>query len=769
MYAPGASSVCCPRPKRFAGDIEVIARNALRDQQLIPESRTARPDGGREASRGKMRFDFLTGWARRGARAANGLAAANQNRPPSNFHYPVRIPALRPIQPAILLIAAGSVLLAALLWFAAFHTIAIERGRAIAAAIRENRNNAIAYEQYVARTLDAADLAAVALAERFRDLAPVAPGAVPVRIGDAVAKNPLFASVAVLDANGNVRATTLPGVPAMNLAGTSAFQAFRAGTQPRDVWIEAPAMSRFAHRVLVSISRPIRRRDGSFGGGIVVRIPVERLTDFNEGATIRPLDLISVIRLDGTTLARREGTRVSYGQDLKGTLVMRRQFADPNGTYLGPSAIDGIRRYFSHRRLDRYGLFVTVGVGEADVLADMEARARQLRLAMAGVTLAILAFAAFAILGLVRRQRATRDIAAANERLREAQRIGRIGDWEYDLRSERLILSDQLCEMYGRDPGDDLVGPEEALAHLDAPNREILLAAFNAAVEGKCPEGCEVVAHMPDGAVSYRRVRIVPLLTPDGEVRTVVGIEQDIASEKLNQQLRDQIAHMSRVEAMSVMASTIAHELNQPLTAASNYVAAARIAMRQRADADPAMLALLVKAGEQIGLTAKIMARARDMVANGTAGEHSALLAEIVEDAVALVQVVNPDSPVTLVERLDPDAPRVAADKVQIQQVLLNLLRNACEAAAGREAPRVTVSSRREANGMVRICVEDNGPGIPAELGDIFSPFASSKRAGLGLGLSICRAIVDSYGGRIWSDTSGTAGAAVCFTLPALD
>jgi two-component system sensor kinase FixL len=331
-----------------------------------------------------------------------------------------------------------------------------------------------------------------------------------------------------------------------------------------------------------------------------------------------------------------------------------------------------------------------------------------------------------------------------------------------------VILSDQLCLMYGRDPGDDIVDPAEALAHLDDVNRAILLAAFRAAVDGKRPESCEVVAHMDDDTVSYRRIRIVPMFGPDGVVRTLMGTEQDITAEKVHQQLRDEVAHMSRVEAMNVMAATIAHELAQPLTAASNYVAAVRISARQRADADPAMIALLVKAGEQIGLTSKIMERARDMVANGTAGEHRAVLAEIVEDAIALVKIANRDYAAALSEQLDPEVRLVAADKVQIQQVLLNLLRNACEAATSHDTPRVTVSSRRY-GGMVLISVEDNGPGIPGELGDVFSPFASSKDGGLGLGLSICRAIVDSYGGRIWSEPGRATGAAVCFTLPSLD
>jgi two-component system sensor kinase FixL len=323
--------------------------------------------------------------------------------------------------------------------------------------------------------------------------------------------------------------------------------------------------------------------------------------------------------------------------------------------------------------------------------------------------------------------------------------------------------------MYGRAPGDDLVDPNEALDQLDDTNREILMSAYRAAMAGKRPQSCEIVTRLPDGAVSYRRIRIVPMLGADGEIRSLMGTEQDITAEKVHQQLRDEVAHMSRVEAMNVMAATIAHELAQPLTAASNYISAVRISLRQRPEMDQSMLSLLVKAGEQIRLTSKIMERARDMVANGTAGEHSALLAEIVDDAIALVKMVNRDKIVALIERLDPDLRRVAADKVQVQQVLLNLLRNACEAAATHSMPRVTVSSRRDASGMVLICVEDNGPGIPPEMGDIFSPFASSKSAGMGLGLSICRAIVDSYGGRIWCDADRKIGAAICFTLPSLD
>ncbi|WP_404339767.1 ATP-binding protein [Sphingomonas sp. MMS12-HWE2-04] len=660
----------------------------------------------------------------------------------------------------------GAVLLIALLWAATLSSIGAERTRTIDAAIRENRNQSIAYEIYVSRTFDAADVAALHLAERFADLRADRPDAPPRLLDDPVAANPLFASVVVADAKGEVRWTSISGVPTMNISDRPGFSAFRDGKAQHPSFVGASEYSPYLRRAVFSVIRAIRRRDGSFGGEVIIRVPVERLTDFNRGAETHPQDLISVIRLDGITLARREGHTVSYGQNFAGTSVMKRQAANPNGSYFARTIQDGVPRYFSHRRLARYGVFVTTAVSEAKVLASAQARARVLLWAMAGLTLAILAFAYTVVHGLLRQQRGARAIAAGNQRLRDAQRIANMGDWDYDFRTDRMTLSEQLCVMYGRDLDDNVLSSSDAYALHGAETSDRLRAAVVAVLRTRLPQSCEFIVHLPGGGISYRRVVMAPVDGEAGEVRLLRGTEQDITREKLHEQLRDEVAHMARVEAVNVMAATIAHELAQPLSAASNYAAAAALAAQSSAQGEKDEVpGLLDQAIRQIGVTGQIIQRARDMMANSPALDGSAVLSEVVEDAIALVRVANRDCTASLTAQLDPRLSQVGADRIQVQQVLLNLLRNACQATATIADARVVVTSGLDGHGMVRLCVEDNGPGIAPGVGDIFSPFVTGTR-GLGVGLSICRAIVQSYGGRIWSERSRFGGAAMCFTLP---
>ncbi|WP_010545086.1 ATP-binding protein [Sphingomonas elodea] len=681
----------------------------------------------------------------------------------SGFRYPVHRTALGPVRPILLLIIVGATVVAALLWSAGEQMLSQARADALAAATRENANRAIAYQQFVARTLDSARLAIDHYADRFATLAPATgPAAPPRRLEDPIAGNRLFASVAVLDARGVVRWASVPGLPPLDLARNPAFGRLRDDRSNR-IAISAAEISRFVPRPLVSVSRAIRDANGTFRGAVVVRIPVERFVDFNQRAVTRPLDVISVIRLDGVTLARRTGARISYGDSVAGMLPMRQQLAHPDGTYIGPSAYSGIRRIFSHRRLAEYGIFVTSGIAERDVLAAEDGRVARVRGMTTAITLAIALFAGLAIHALLRRDKAARDLAGTNDRLHEAQRIGGIGDWEYDCAGDRLVLSDQLCRMYDRAPDDDMVGGRTALALLPREDRRRLLAAVRGAIAGKRPQSCDVVARTGRRHRSHRRIRIVPIVEADGSVRSLIGTDQDVSAEKAHAALREEVAHGARVQAMNIMAETIAHEIAQPLTAASNYIAAVQLGSAATAhQAD-----LLGKARAQIVLAQGIMQRARDMAANRRS-DGAARVAEAVDDALALLHASTPGCPATFAVKLDPEAAWVAADKVQVQQVLLNLLRNAVQAVRSHPAGHIVIASAAQPDGTVQLTVTDNGPGIGAPE-EVFLPFVSSRPAsGLGLGLSICRTIVESYGGRIHAEAGVARGARLCFTLPAL-
>lgn len=683
------------------------------------------------------------------------------------FRYPLRGTKHAPARWIAFLLPIATILVCAAIWIAAIHITQVHRGNLISAAIRENRNRVIAFDHYIAGLLDRADAAARHLARTHSEIPPSDAGAPPRSLVDSAALDSAFARIDIADAEGRVLWSSVESA-ARNMADEPAFRLLRANPG-REPVITDPAPDAMTRAPAIGFARAIRRPDGGFGGAVVVKIPVDRLTHFYEGADFRPHDLISVIRLDGLTLGRREGSVVSYGQDLAGKLVMQRQMADPNGTYIGPSAVDGITRIFSHRRLPRYGLFVTVGLGTDDVLAPSRARAQVFYLTVGALTLALLAGALAFWLWLRRRETIIRHLAATNERLCEAQAIGKMGDWELDLTTNLVACSDQICRMHGRAPDEDVLSAEEALAYHDGPGRKALLRALQTAIAAKQPQQCEVNATMGDGRVAQLRIRMSPVVDPDGSVRTVLGTEQDITTERRHEQLRAEVAHIARVEAVNVMAATIAHELSQPLTAARNYLSAAShlAEQTQLSLLDQERLAVLLgQANRQIGLAGKIMSRARDMVSDRGSSEMGSL-EDIVEEAIALSKVADPAAArARITVQLQPDTGHVAADKVQIQQVLLNLIRNAAQAVAGAEDPRIIVSSRREQAGMVLVTVADNGNGLPADVGDIFAPLGATARNGLGIGLSICRTIVDSYGGRIWSDASPLGGAAICFTLP---
>jgi PAS domain-containing protein len=418
-------------------------------------------------------------------------------------------------RPASWLAWGSSLSLIGVIWAIALANLQSERREAVEAAVRENQNRAIGLGEYVRRTLEAANLAAQYLGERvLADRPDAGKGDRPRLLTGRIARNPLFSSIQITNADGDVRYTSVTDAPASNIGAREVFKAAQeAGDAPI---ISRPAMSPNLYRPTFSLTRAIRDADGRFAGVVIIQMPVERLTAFNQGARIRPLDLISVIRQDGITLARRTGTQISYGEDLRGALVMRQQNRSPNGTYLGPSALDGKMRYFSHRRLREFPLFVTVGVGEADVLAPVERRARWYFAAAALLSAALLAVALLITLGANRRARAASALEEANQSYERAQRIGRIGDWTYDPVTRSITCSGPLCEMYERSPAENRLSLDQALSYYDAPSRDALARAIDTALATGEPQQCECVVQLGSGRQTLRRLVFSRVADEDG-------------------------------------------------------------------------------------------------------------------------------------------------------------------------------------------------------------------------------------------------------------
>jgi two-component system sensor kinase FixL len=234
------------------------------------------------------------------------------------------------------------------------------------------------------------------------------------------------------------------------------------------------------------------------------------------------------------------------------------------------------------------------------------------------------------------------------------------------------------------------------------------------------------------------------------------------------QELQSELVHISRVTAMGEMASTLAHELNQPLSAIANYLKGSVRLLQDHTDEESRMARdALDKATEQAMRAGQIIRRLRDFVSRGESERRAESLVKLVEEAGALALVGVKDVHVRFA--LDPAADRVLADKVQIQQVLINLMRNAVEAMADSEPRKLTVTSAPNGNDLVELRIADTGPGIAPELAqNLFQPFFTTKLHGMGIGLSICRTIVESHDGQISAEPNPGGGTVFRFTIPAM-
>ncbi len=281
--------------------------------------------------------------------------------------------------------------------------------------------------------------------------------------------------------------------------------------------------------------------------------------------------------------------------------------------------------------------------------------------------------------------------------------------------------------------------------------------------------GRVVVGQRRDGSTFPMELSVGEMKT--GNRRFFTGFIRDLTerqkTEARLQELQSELVHISRLTAMGEMASTLAHELNQPLSAIANYLKGSRRLLESRADEGSSMIRdAMDKAAEQALRAGQIIRRLRDFVARGESERRVENITKLVEEASALALVGAKDQGVRVSFSLDPAAQLVLADKVQVQQVLLNLIRNAIEAMAESDKRELAICVRPVEDEMVAVSVTDTGSGIAPEMrAQLFQPFVTTKRQGMGVGLSISRTIIESHGGRIWAEANPSGGTVFQFTL----
>ncbi|WP_293675748.1 ATP-binding protein [uncultured Phenylobacterium sp.] len=311
-------------------------------------------------------------------------------------------------------------------------------------------------------------------------------------------------------------------------------------------------------------------------------------------------------------------------------------------------------------------------------------------------------------------------------------------------------------EVLGRN-FSSLMPPGEAVA-LGGGEAEVEVSGSSRQVMGLNQHGDSFPMELRIGEARIGGRRFLTIV-----VRDLSSIQE---AERRSEELRAQLTQLWSLNSMGEMASVLAHELNQPLSAVTNYLRAARNLIARMELDDDDLIDAVARAGDQAVRAGEIIRTMRDLATRGGALQKPESLSAIIGEVDFIVSIMAREAAVRIVYDLHKGEDTVMADRIQIQQLVVNLARNAIEAVTKYPNRQVNISTRPDADSGMVTTVEDSGPGIDPSVAErLFQPLASTKPEGMGLGLSISSAIVENHKGRIWAEPSRLGGAAFCFVL----
>jgi len=302
--------------------------------------------------------------------------------------------------------------------------------------------------------------------------------------------------------------------------------------------------------------------------------------------------------------------------------------------------------------------------------------------------------------------------------------------------------------------------------------QERIKSAVREAAEGKLVR-CEVELVRKNGEQAVIDFSLNPVIDDLGKTVLIIPEGRDITQRKRTEEKavlqQRELAHFMRLSNMGEVAASLAHQLNQPLTALVSYCETARSLLENSPSQKESVSRILNRATEQAHRAAEIIQHLRDFIGKGEPRLAKLDLDEVIRGLVDFLEPELKNAGVMLELQLDSGEHRVAADRIQIEQVLVNLIWNSLEAisSTGLRNGRITVRTNPTAHATVEVSVEDNGPGVAADMEDrLFESFQTSKTSGMGLGLSISRSITESYGGKLWLDRNYRSGARFTCEIP---
>ncbi|MEH2488803.1 ATP-binding protein [Bradyrhizobium sp. AZCC 2230] len=368
----------------------------------------------------------------------------------------------------------------------------------------------------------------------------------------------------------------------------------------------------------------------------------------------------------------------------------------------------------------------------------------------------------------------TASLQRSERYLAEAQRLTHCGVTAYK-GSTIFFGSEEIYRIWGFDPAQGVPNRKTVLQRIHPDDRDRLDAEVARAVREKTRYSTAFRIVLPDGTVKHLESIGQPVFSTNGKLVEVVDTEIDVTerkrAEEAYREAQMALAHANRVATMGQLTASITHEVNQPITAAVTYALAARRFL----SADPPnygevndALSLIVKEGNRAG---EVVERVRALVKKVPARKDAVAIDDAILEVIALTRAEAANNSVSVRTQFAEGLPRVQGDRVQLQQVMLNLIVNAIQAmrGIGEGARELQIGVNADpSEGGVRVGVQDTGPGLSSEsLSRLFEPFYTTKPEGMGMGLSICRSIIEAHGGRLWAVPCEPQGALFQFTIPA--
>ncbi len=634
------------------------------------------------------------------------------------------------------------------------------------------QNNAQSLQRGIGQTIATLDLSIIGaqenlLVEGFAGLTPDQQRRV---LFDRAATLEYLRAILVLDADGRVQFDSSGRVPLfLDFGDTDYFIAHR-DDPGRGLFISLPFRNRVDGEWFIALSRRRIDGDGRFAGVVAGALSLEALRRRFDSVQLSGSGTLGLFDRRGQVVLRMPGEPM-FGQPADAVVL-----ADtPAGPEVSTHTMDGAERLRFVLPIEATPLLVHAGVATADIRARWLGPARFSLAAAAGL-MAVLALAL--LLQRIewrRRQHAEHDLAQSEARFRTlAENAGDLVTL-VDLDGTRLYASPAAERILGVPP-QALVG-HHILQDIPEPERQRLGTLLWQLQTGAISE-CLLQVTVPHAAsgrpvpleVATRAVVDPDTGRPTGFVATVRDVSERMAQEAVRRRLDHELQQIGRRITVSALSSGLAHEIQQPLTAIANYARAAVRLLRADVEAKrPVRLQPVLQAMEGAAVQAlragDIVRSIRDLVGQHAPDYRPEAVEPQIRQAVSFALAGRKDA-VAPDLQLAHDLGTLRMDRVQIQQVLVNLIVNALEAMQEVPRPRLLVHAERLAGGIA-IAVQDNGPGLTEEQqARIFQPFSSTKQGGLGIGLTICRSIIEAHGGSIgWAAAPG-GGSVFRIVLP---